>query len=275
MLPIGEFSKICGVSTKTLRYYEEIGLLHPDTINSENGYRYYAIGQLQTMLLIKRLKSYYFSLEEIKALLVLEEDQFTESLSAALNRKRNEVQEKVRAFEYTQKQMSEDIQKIEEGKSIMSYLDAIEVQLVELQAMNILSLRKMVSMTECEAGYGVFFGALYEKLAKEKLTLAGAPMTIYHSPEYNPEGYDIEFALPVKEAGGATSVFSGGLYVKSVLKGSYVELPAVYTKQREWVEREGYIFAGAPFEAYITNPYQVADPADIVTEVYFPVERSG
>lgn len=69
MLPIGEFSKLCEVSTKTLRYYDEIGLIHPDQINPENGYRYYSIGQLKRMLYINRLKSYHFSLDEIKEIL--------------------------------------------------------------------------------------------------------------------------------------------------------------------------------------------------------------
>ncbi|MBS7021417.1 MAG: MerR family DNA-binding transcriptional regulator, partial [Firmicutes bacterium] len=50
MLTIGEFSKLCQVSTKTLRYYEEIGLIFPSQINSENGYRYYDILQLKIML---------------------------------------------------------------------------------------------------------------------------------------------------------------------------------------------------------------------------------
>ena len=61
MLSIGAFSKICKVSAKTLRYYAEIGLILPGEINPENGYRYYAIEQLETMLLIIRLKSYNFS----------------------------------------------------------------------------------------------------------------------------------------------------------------------------------------------------------------------
>lgn len=66
MLTIGEFSNICRVSTKTLRYYAEIELILPDEINPENGYRYYSIEQLEKMLLINRLKDYCFSLEEIK-----------------------------------------------------------------------------------------------------------------------------------------------------------------------------------------------------------------
>jgi len=43
MLSIGEFSKICKVSTKTLRYYAEKDLITPKEINTENGYRYYSI----------------------------------------------------------------------------------------------------------------------------------------------------------------------------------------------------------------------------------------
>ena len=87
MLSIGAFSKICKVSTKTLRYYAEIGLILPGEINPENGYRYYAIEQLETMLLIIRLKSYNFSLEEIKQIIESGE-LYEEKLYVALTRKR-------------------------------------------------------------------------------------------------------------------------------------------------------------------------------------------
>ena len=75
MLSIGEFSNICQVSAKTLRYYAEIGLLEPSEVNPDNGYRYYTIEQLEKMLFINRLKAYSFSLDEIKTILQLEEIQ--------------------------------------------------------------------------------------------------------------------------------------------------------------------------------------------------------
>ena len=87
MLTIGEFSNICRVSTKTLRYYAEIGLILPDEINPENGYRYYSIEQLEKMLLINRLKDYCFSLEEIKSILDSEE-RMDEVLFTASDRQR-------------------------------------------------------------------------------------------------------------------------------------------------------------------------------------------
>ncbi len=99
MLSIGEFSKICRVSTKTLRYYAEIGLILPNEINPENGYRYYSIQQLEAMLLINRLKSYNFSLEEIKSILKSTELQ-DEKLYLELIRKKKEFEKQVQEAGY-------------------------------------------------------------------------------------------------------------------------------------------------------------------------------
>ncbi|MFB7813633.1 MerR family transcriptional regulator [Paenibacillus chitinolyticus] len=273
MLSIGEFSKICEVSTKTLRYYDEIGLIHPDEINPENGYRYYSIRQLKKMLLINRLKSYHFSLEEIKAMLELEGDQSEEKLCSALTRKRKEIQDKLTAFECTLNQISTDILNVQKGIPILSHLDRIEVELVETQPVNILYTRQMMSRDDLVGGYENYFGKLYEKIAVEKLTLLGKPMTIYHSSEYNPAGNDTEFAIPVGEFVKGTRDLPGGLCAKSVLQGAYSDLTSVYARLTEWIENEGYKVVRSPYEVYITDPSQAKDSGDIVTEVYFPVKK--
>ena len=87
MLTIGEFSRICRVSTKTLRYYETMGLLQPWLVNPATGYRFYTADQLGTMRLINRLKAYNFTLEEIKLLVVTFNGERS-SLSAALQEKK-------------------------------------------------------------------------------------------------------------------------------------------------------------------------------------------
>lgn len=274
MLSIGEFSKICEVSTKTLRYYAEIGLMTPDEINPKNGYRYYSIRQLKKMLLINRLKSYHFSLEEIKAILELETDNPEEKLLLALYDQRSEIQEKLNALEYTLQQMSDDISTLEKGIPIMSSLDHIEVQLVETRVMNILYLRRMMSSADYAPGYGEYFNRLYERIAAEKLTLLGTPLTIYHILESSPVGYDTEFAIPVGEKVKETRDLPGGLCAKSVLKGSYSELTSVYARLREWVESAGYELVNSPYEVYVTDPYRTTVPKDNVTEVYFPVKKN-
>lgn len=64
-LPIREFSKLTGISRETLRFYDNIGLLSPQT-RRENGYRYYAIRQLDLAFLISELRALGMGLEEIK-----------------------------------------------------------------------------------------------------------------------------------------------------------------------------------------------------------------
>ena len=46
---IGEFSKLARVTVRTLRHYEDIGLLKPDIVDRWTGYRYYSPGQLQKL----------------------------------------------------------------------------------------------------------------------------------------------------------------------------------------------------------------------------------
>lgn len=56
-LTIGEISKIKKISIKSLRYYEQIGILVPVKINPDNGYRYYSQEQLLTIDMIKFLSA--------------------------------------------------------------------------------------------------------------------------------------------------------------------------------------------------------------------------
>lgn len=63
---IGEFSKIVNVPVKTLRYYDEIDLFNPATIDLYSGYRYYTSDQIDDLHLILELKEAGFMLEEIK-----------------------------------------------------------------------------------------------------------------------------------------------------------------------------------------------------------------
>jgi len=63
---IGKLSKAVNISTDTLRYYDEIGLLKPAHIDEFSGYRYYSLSQATELNRILELKAYGFSLAEIK-----------------------------------------------------------------------------------------------------------------------------------------------------------------------------------------------------------------
>lgn len=69
MLSIGEFSRACQVTIKTLHHYDKLDLVKPAYIDAQSGYRYYETSQVPQLLLIQRLKRYGFSLAEIQQLL--------------------------------------------------------------------------------------------------------------------------------------------------------------------------------------------------------------
>ena len=68
-MSVKEFSAFTGVSVRTLHYYDEINLLKPDFVNSENGYRYYSDKASERMLEILFLKELDFPLKEIADIL--------------------------------------------------------------------------------------------------------------------------------------------------------------------------------------------------------------
>lgn len=56
LFSIGEVSKICNISKKALRYYDQIKLISPDYVNEENGYRYYSEDTLLYLPILKYYK---------------------------------------------------------------------------------------------------------------------------------------------------------------------------------------------------------------------------
>lgn len=82
MYKIGELSKLSNLPVKTLRYYDNEGLLQPDYIDQDTGYRYYNAGKLSDCYRIIMLKSLGFSLGEIKELLSLPKESFSRLIQA-------------------------------------------------------------------------------------------------------------------------------------------------------------------------------------------------
>ena len=65
---IGELAERTGLSLRTIRHYDEIGLLKPSG-RTEGGFRLYTEPDLERLLLIRRMKPLGFALEEMIELL--------------------------------------------------------------------------------------------------------------------------------------------------------------------------------------------------------------
>ena len=70
---IGDVSSQSGLPAKTIRYYEEIGLVRPH--RGANGYRDFAQADVHKLAFLARARSLGFTIEDCRALLALYEDR--------------------------------------------------------------------------------------------------------------------------------------------------------------------------------------------------------
>lgn len=101
-LQIGEFARLANTNLRTLRYYEELGLIEPVS-RSEGGFRYYSPQQVDRVLAIKRLQNLGLSLREIRTYVVDRADcsheQHLARIAAALERQGDLLQERISEME--------------------------------------------------------------------------------------------------------------------------------------------------------------------------------
>lgn len=81
-MQIGEVATRTGLSLRTIRYYEEVGLVAP-TARTEGRFRLYTETDVARLMLIKRMKPLEFALEEIRELLGLLDSLDSGSLTSA------------------------------------------------------------------------------------------------------------------------------------------------------------------------------------------------
>ncbi|OII38069.1 MerR family transcriptional regulator [Curtobacterium sp. MMLR14_010] len=89
---IGELAERTGLSTRTVRHYDDVGLLHP-TGRTEGGFRLYSDDDLQRLLVIRRMKPLGYSLEQMAELLSI-----LDGLQAANGSERDRLQRELDAY---------------------------------------------------------------------------------------------------------------------------------------------------------------------------------
>ncbi len=90
---IGETAQTLNLKPSTLRYYDEIGLVIPEYVDPETGYRYYTIPQFQKLDRIRYLKNIGLSLPQIQEVI---ETGKVDTLMPFLNEKKREYKQHIR-----------------------------------------------------------------------------------------------------------------------------------------------------------------------------------
>ncbi|MCK1997663.1 DNA-binding transcriptional regulator, MerR family [Paenisporosarcina quisquiliarum] len=88
MYKISEFVNITGLSKETLRYYAEVKLLEPAYIDPLNNYRYYDDGSYFLAILLVKLRSFGFTIQEMISVM---DDKSFANLEKILQQKRSTI----------------------------------------------------------------------------------------------------------------------------------------------------------------------------------------
>jgi DNA-binding transcriptional MerR regulator/effector-binding domain-containing protein len=267
---IGEFSKICRVPVSALRYYSDLGLLPPVTIDPASGYRYYSAAQLPQLHRILALKDLGLSLDEIGS--VLASELPASELRGMLRLKRAEISQQLSDEQDRLTRVETRLRMIEsEGE-----MPEQEVVLKTLNPVHVLSIREVV---DTPAEIGALIGDGFAALMPAGVMPNAPCFALYHDPEFKPTEIDVEIAFPVDAAVGTAPATPGGRSFQerlvpggkaavTVHHGGYDTIDQAYGRIGNWIAANGLKFAGPPQEAYLTPP---DDPSGPVTEIRFPV----
>lgn len=270
MFRIGDFSRLSFVTVKTLRYYDEIGLLKPVLVDSFTGYRYYSAEQLPRLNYIRNLRSLDLSLEQIATLV---DGGFSLSqMKNILIVKQAELRQRIGDEEQRLERVGELLRQIEKEDGMPDY----QVEIRELPPMTIASVRGTVPTYH---DITMLIEKLVPVFTEHATSIAGPFLAIYHDMEYRESDVDIEAGIPISSRLSLPDPIQvrdlpGEQTAACTLHhGPFETISEAYTALMQWCETNGYELAGPDREIYLKGPGDASDPADYVTELQQPVTR--
>ena len=268
-LKIGEFSQLMQVTVKTLRHYEQKGLLLPDEVDEWTGYRYYSIDQMQKLQAIRDLQRLGFSLDEIK-------DLFKDNSHIPSIR---QLTEKIKETEAQLKQL------ITRRNRLLDWRNSRK-EMKTMEKFSIQSLPEIIvaSHREVLPDYAAIGSMCVEIIAPEMQRLGckcpppGYCFTIEHDREYKPTDVDIEYCEQVEEMGEDSAIIQfkrlpavpKALCMKHV--GPYERFYESYIEVFRYIEEHGYKPVGQFRTCYVDGVWNQEDPEKWLSIVQIPIE---
>lgn len=261
---IGQVSKICNIPIKTLRYYDDIGLLKPKKVNTDSNYRYYSHGQLSNINAIKHFKAAGFSLKEIGLLTERNDLEYNKQM---VEEKCEEIEKnisKLRILKNRLKLYTQDIDSVD-----------IEVRQIPISYVAYSRYRGLCTPDE----FYLRFTKLNNLVEKNNLNMTGTMMAVYYD-DYKTFDYsnaDIEVCVAVSkndEHKGIVRRFGGFLAVVAYHYGGYKTMSDTYGKMLSWIEKNDFTFLGGAIENYVIDVVTTICEDDYITEIILPVKKN-
>ena len=261
---IGMFAAMNHVTVKTLRFYEEQGLLMPALIHSDTGYRYYTLSQMVVLHQITALKLAGFKLEEIANI-----NSGADEI-AVLLKKKVELLEKIA-------DITRQIAVVDGYLSKKKTRLSAPVLIKTIPETTVAFMRIRLESYDCLFERMPEMGALMEK-AGCVCSLPEYCFTGYPEPGYKDGDILVEICESVAEA----KQDDGDLRFKTLPeiqapcvfhKGSYRTFAESYEAVLRYIEENGYEIAGEIRESYIDGVWNKDDESEWLSEIQVPVRK--
>jgi DNA-binding transcriptional MerR regulator len=264
LISIGRFSRLTRLSIKALRLYDEIGLLAPESVDEDSGYRYYSYGQVRCATTIRLLRDLDMPLLEIGEIVGTDD---AEAVRDRLRAHRSRVEQRLAA---TSSALARLERLIERWEGAMQYQVAVREEV----PLDVVCIAARASLATIAQTIGECFGELMGYVQEHGLQMTGPPFIAYPDPIHEEEG-TIECCFPVAGAAepqGRVKLrhLSGGPVAWTRHVGPYDQVGDAYAALDAWVADNGRHMAGAPREVYLSEPRTTA-PEDLLTEVVWPL----
>jgi DNA-binding transcriptional MerR regulator/DNA gyrase inhibitor GyrI len=260
MFSIGEFSKITGLSIKTLRFYHERGLLVPAWVEAGSGYRSYDERNLEAARAIVALRDFGFSLDEIADILRDHADEA--DILQFLERRKQELAARIAQDRKLITSLDNLIRSQTEARQIPP--ETIEEK--TLPDLLVAGIRMRGKYESCGQG----FAKLGRSLGRH---ISGPPFCLFYDDEYCDEDANFEPCMPVSKAVKADGLdvrtLAGGRCLSLIHRGPYSELGRTYERLILVAKERGYQLQLPCREVYLKGPGMIfkGNPKNYLTEV--------
>jgi DNA-binding transcriptional MerR regulator len=269
---IGTFSKLTGLTPRALRLYEQEGLLRPEVVNPETGYRYYSQDQAWIAERIRLLRSTDMSLEDIRTLLSVRDSKKKQRLfSDHKKRIEQQVQSYLEALNAVEEFETRDI-------------DAYPIAIKKVAAQPIIYVREHVFVPQIEVVRERAFGELYGFLRQEGISPTGSGFSANaNEGKFQPheelnihDRWSIDICVPVDSVIEnhriQSRVFPASRVAFAVHTGHYRPLFLLYKKMALWIKKQGLVHIGQTREIYLSNLTETLQANNLKTEIQFDLE---
>lgn len=273
MIKIGDFARLSQVTVRTLRYYEEVGLLKPVQVDRYTGYRYYQMDQLPRLNRILALKDLGFALDQIAQLLTTALPPA--QLRGMLRLKQAELQQQVAEAQARLARIEARLSQIEQEGTMPDY----DVLLKRVDAQRVALVRDVIPTQEqINQTFNRLFDEVNEAIKQNNAGFTGPGIAVWYDSGMQPQDMRVAAAIPTHgtlAAGDRVRIeeLPAVAQMASVVHhGPFATLPQAYGALFTWIEANGYQISGPSREVYLQYERD-GDQAQYVTEIQAPVAR--